>query len=420
MTFSTLEVQESIVKALHEQGINTPTTIQQKAIPSIIAGKDVIGMSTTGSGKTVAFGIPVIQRVTPKQGLQALLLAPTRELAVQIANELKKFSRYLDHSVATIFGGVGMEPQIDALTTADIVVGTPGRVLDHLNRRTMDLSKLHCFVLDEADKMVEMGFIEDIEEILRFTPANKQILLFGATLSSEIDYLKKAYMCEPLIAEAELRVKEDLLEQYYYNTQPHEKFSLLVHLLKKEETEQVIVFCSARSTVELVTKNLRQQGIKAISIHGKLSQNRRLQVIGQFHDGKTNVLVASAVAARGLDIKGISHVINYDLSRDPQEYIHRVGRTARAGASGKAITLLCPRDHGTFHQVLDRFRMPVEELLKEKFAQLRFDARINQNREGRYGQGRNQRSFSSRNGSSRRNSRPGNRRNSSGPRRSYN
>ena len=416
MKFEDLQVNIDIVRSLNELGINEPTLIQQKAIPLIREGKDVIGMSKTGSGKTAAFGVPILEKIKPGQGLQVLVMAPTRELAVQISSELQKFGKYLKFKIATVFGGVSLEPQTRQIAVADIVVGTPGRLLDHLNRRNLNLSKINCFVLDEADKMVEMGFIEDINQILNYTPRDKQVLLFGATISTEIDRLKEQHMDNPAVAEAESQVKEDFLEQYYYDIQAHEKFSLLVHLLKKEETDRVIIFCSARSTVELITKNLRNNGIKNEMIHGKLSQNRRLQVIDSFNKDKIKILVASAVAARGLHIDGVSHVFNYDLSQDPQEYIHRVGRTARAGQYGKAITLLGPRDHDTFRYILDRYRIDVEELPREDFAKVRFDARREQ-KQG-FGSRGNWRGRSNSRGGSGDRSR-GSGRSYSGPRRSY-
>ena len=373
MNFTSLEVKQEIVQALKEEGIVEPTAIQQKTIPLVYSGNDLVGISRTGSGKTASFGIPLIEKVIPGMGVQGLVLAPTRELANQISNELRKWSKYLNLNIATVFGGVGMEPQIRAIAKAEIVVGTPGRMLDHLGRDNLDLSKLKCFVLDEADKMVEMGFIEDIERIISAMPNSRQIILFGATISDEIDYLKKRYMNSVVVAEAELQVEKDLLEQYYYEIKSHEKFSLLVHLLNKEETDRVIIFCSKRSTVELVNKNLRAQGIKSEMIHGKMTQNRRLSVIEGFNKGKTDYLVASAVAARGLDIKGVTHIFNYDLANDPQEYIHRVGRTARAGESGKAITLLSQQDHDAFRAIFSRFPVDVEELPLENFKRLRFD-----------------------------------------------
>lgn len=373
MKFEDLQVNNELIKALKDQNITEPTQIQEKAIPLVLSGKDVIGMSMTGSGKTAAFGIPLLQNLEPGKGLQVLVMAPTRELANQISQEISKFGKYMKFNITTVFGGVGFEPQIRGMAKADIVVGTPGRLLDHLRSRNIDLSKIRCFVLDEADKMVEMGFIEDVSKILDATPKTRQVLLFGATISNEIERLKKNYMKDPQVARAETRVEEDLLEQYYYNIDHREKFSLLVHLLKKEETGRVLIFCSARSTVELVGKNLRKQGIKSDCLHGKMPQNKRLHIIDRFNHGNTKILVASSVAARGLDIKDITHVFNYDLSQDPQEYIHRIGRTARAGETGKAITLLSDRDHETFSVILSKYSMKVDVLPTENFQKLRFE-----------------------------------------------
>ena len=222
--------------------------------------------------------------------------------------------------------------------------------------------------------MVDMGFIEDIEAILKHTPKHKQMLLFGATLSKEVDKLKRDHMHDPVVAKTDAFVEEDALKQNYYDVQPHEKFSLLVHLLKKEKTGRVLVFCSARSTVELVARNLQRIGIPAEMMHGKLNQNRRLRVLENFHKGRPPLLVASAVAARGLDIKDVSHVINYDLSQDAQEYVHRIGRTARAGESGKAITLLSHKDHDAFRTILGRYSVNVEKMPAERFPMLQFQA----------------------------------------------
>ncbi len=389
MSFEQLNLNAEVIKALAEEGISAPTKIQEMAIPMILAGRDVIGMSFTGSGKTVAFGAPIIQNIKPRAGLQTLILTPTRELAVQIATELKKFSKYKRCYLACVYGGVALGPQIEEMGKADIVVGTPGRMLDHLQRGNLNLSHINCFVLDEADKMVEMGFIEDVEKILSQTPENRQILLFGATISCEIDHLKVDYMHNPIVAEADKYVKQELLEQFYYNISHNQKFSLLVHLLKKGtaiplnvETEdgvkldvmdRVLIFCSSRSTVELLTSNLRHQGVKAEMIHGKMSQSKRLQVIDRLNHDKLKILVASPVAARGLDIKNITHIFNYDLSPDPQEYVHRIGRTARAGESGKAITLLSDKDYAVFGQIFDRYRLDIKELPLEEFPRLRFE-----------------------------------------------
>ncbi len=390
MKFSELNIMPEIIKALAEQNITEPTMVQEKSIPVIKQGKDIIGISKTGSGKTLAFGIPLLEKIRKGQGLQAIVLAPTRELAVQIANELKKYSKDLGLRIATVYGGVGYNPQIEALAKSEIAVATTGRLLDHMRQNNFDLKRIHTVILDEADKMVDMGFIEDIDQILSQAPKDRQILLFGATIGDEINRLKSKYMREYVTIKAETHVKDDFLEQYYYNVKQHEKFSLLMHLLEKEDTDRVIVFCSARKTVDAVARNLRKQGIKAEMIHGKLTQKKREIVIEKFKKG-TKVLVASAVAARGLDINGVSHVINYDLSQDPEEYIHRVGRTARAGESGKAITLLSDRDHEAFSHILNRFPIDVKLLPKEDFKKMPFDmgqSRRDFRQHGRQGSGR--------------------------------
>ncbi len=375
MNFEELNVDPKIVKALAELGIKEPTTIQSDAIPIIRSGKDLIGKSKTGSGKTAAFGVPIVEMIEPKKGLQVLIMAPIRELALQIAEELEKFGKYMGISVTTVFGGVGLGPQITAMAKAEIVVATPGRLLDHLQRGNIDLSHIKQVVLDEADKMVDMGFIEDVDRIIQAMPEKKQVLLFGATISDEVNRLKKKHMHDPEVVKSESQVKSEFLEQHYYNIEAHEKFSLLVHLLKNEPTSLSIIFCAKRSTVEMVSHNLRRQGIKSEMIHGKLSQNRRLSVMADFKNGKPNVLVASAVAARGIDIRDVTHVFNYDLSQDPQEYIHRVGRTARAGETGKAITLLSPQDYDTFNSILRFYDVRVEAMPRINFPKLQFDAR---------------------------------------------
>ncbi len=382
MSFKELEVRQDIVDALKDMGITKPTQIQQKTIQMVKQGKDVIGMSKTGSGKTAAFGVPILEMISPKAGVQTLIIAPTRELVVQIAREMRKFGKNMRVSIATVYGGVAIDPQIERIAHSEVIVGTPGRLLDHLERRTLDLSKIRTFVLDEADKLVEMGFIEDIERILGHTPKQKQILLFGATLSDEIEHIKKKHMHDPVTVKAETHVEEDFLKQYYYDIKSHEKFSLLVHLLRKERVKKAIIFCSSRTTVEIVAKNLRAQGIRAEMIHGKLSQNRRQKVIDDFNKSASSFLVASAVAARGLDIKFVSHIYNYDLAQDPQEYVHRIGRTARAGEHGKAITLLSEKDYDAFSDIQRRFPVNITKLPNERFRRLRFDARVERRRSG--------------------------------------
>ena len=374
MKFSELNISPNIVRALDEIDIKEPTGIQEKSIQTIKEGKDLIGISKTGSGKTLAFGVPVLENVVKKQGVQVLVMAPTRELASQISKEMSKFGKYVNFSIATVFGGVAIGPQMDKIARSEIVVGTPGRILDHLGRGTLKLNKLKTFVLDEADKMVDMGFIDDINRILECTNRDRQILLFGATISNEVKYIKQRHMNKPVTVKAESQVHEDLLEQFYYDINQNEKFSYLMHLLSKEQTNRVIIFCSTKATVNVLTKNLRRQGIDADMIHGDLTQNRRMKVIEAFNNGRQEVLVASAVAARGLDIKNVSHVFNYDLPRNPEEYIHRIGRTARAGEYGKAISLLSRRDHDAFGEIKRRYRIKIERLDLESFPKVQFDA----------------------------------------------
>ncbi len=371
MVFNTINKQ--ITKALSEEGIKEPTEIQEKAIPVIMEGKDVIGISKTGSGKTATFGIPLLEQIESNKKLQVCVLAPTRELAMQISRELNKFGKYLKFSIATVYGGVAYDNQIKEMKTSEILVGTPGRILDHLERGNLNLSSIKFFVLDEADKMVSMGFIEDITRILQTTPKKKQMLLFGATISNEVKHIKAKFMNDPVTIKAEIKVHKEALKQYYYNVKSNDKFSLLVHLLKKEKIEKAIIFCSTIKNVEFVARNLEKQKIKAEKIHGKLTQNKRIKNLEAFNNNKIDILIASAVAARGLDIKFVTHVFNYDLSQDAEEYIHRVGRTARAGEQGKAITLLSERDHDAFRTVIHRFSVDVEQLPLENFEKLKLD-----------------------------------------------
>ncbi len=375
VSFNDLSINPSFLKGLEEQGITSPTEIQSKTIPLAVSGRDVIGIAKTGSGKTLAFGIPVLEKVVKGGGVQAIVLSPTRELAVQISSEFEKLSRTIGLRIATIYGGVAFDPQVRALSRAEVVVGTPGRVLDHLRQGTLDPSLINLVVLDEADKMVSMGFIDDIKTIISAVPNKPQFLLFGATVSQEVDSLKRDYMVDPAVVRAETSVDQSLLEQFYYDTVRNEKFSLLVHLLKKGSDGKVIVFCSTIRTVELVADNLKRQGFRVLMIHGKMSQSSRLRMVDAFNNSEADLLVASPVAARGIHVDDVSLVINYDLSRDAEEYVHRVGRTARAGNKGRAVTLLSDEDHAVFQQIINRFSVPVVKLEKESFPRVNFVVR---------------------------------------------
>jgi superfamily II DNA/RNA helicase len=351
--FRELKLDEKILKSLKELKITEPSEIQAKAIPFVLEGRDVLGSSATGSGKTLAFGSGLIEKVKEGKGIQALVLTPTRELAKQITSNLRKFSKYYDLSITEIYGGVRFDPQVRALKKAEVVVGTPGRILDHIQRKTIDLSKVNFLVLDEADRMLEMGFIEDVTKIIKNCPKERQTLLFSATIPMDIEDLSKDYMKNPEFVSAVSQVDPTKLNQIFYDVQPNLKFSLLVHLLKKEKSGLVMVFCNTRRNVDIVTKALKDNDIDVLALHGGLTQNKRGNIMKAFHSNKAHVLVCTDVAARGLDIKDVSHVYNYDSPKTTIEYIHRIGRTARAGEEGKAISIVAQRDYENFRNVCD-------------------------------------------------------------------
>lgn len=353
MKIEQLAVQEPILKAMQQLGYTELTAIQEKAIPLILEGKDVFGHSSTGSGKTAAFGIPILQNVVKGKGIQCLILTPTRELCVQVTDSLRSLGKFLQLHITSVYGGVGIEPQIHALRRAEIVVATPGRTMDHVERGTISFSNLRYFVLDEADKMFEMGFLEAVEEIMQYIPNERQTLLFSATLPSTVKHLIQKHLKNPVTLKGELHVDKLLLKQTYIVVPQQEKFSLLVHFLKKNQDEGLaLVFCGTRHQVDLLTKNLKVQGIHVMAIHGGLSQSKRLYALDALKKEQINVLVATDVAARGLDIKHVSHVYNYDVPNSALEYVHRIGRTARAGMKGDAVTLLSERDYDNFNTIL--------------------------------------------------------------------
>jgi len=362
--FRELKLSESLLKAIKELNFTEPTEIQKKTIPLVLEGKDVIGSSATGSGKTLAFGVGIIENIKKGKGIQALILTPTRELANQVTNHLRVFSRYYSLIISEIYGGVSMGPQVQALHRSEVIVGTPGRILDHLNRRNLDLDKIKFLVLDEADKMLDMGFIEDVQDIINKCSKDRQTLLFSATISKDIERIAKRYMKNPVYVEVESYVDSSKLQQIFYDVPQNLKFSLLVHLLNKEKDGLIMVFCNTRRNTDLVVKNLKRYNIHSSAIHGGLSQAKRNSIIKELHSSEAFILVCTDVAARGLDIKNISHVYNYDVSPTSKEYIHRVGRTARAGKKGIAVTLVSPRDYENFRNVCadDSLKIHKEDL----------------------------------------------------------
>jgi ATP-dependent RNA helicase DeaD len=397
--FENLGLSKEFLKLLEKADLVKPSEIQGKAIPLVLKGKDVIGGSATGSGKTLAFGAGIIENVQKNKGLQALILTPTRELAEQVGKVLRKFSEHKKLNVTMVYGGVNINPQINALRNSEIVVGTPGRILDHLERRTIRFSEMKTLVLDEADRMLDMGFITDIERILSHCPKERQTLLFSATISHDIIEIAEKHMRNPTNISVESYVDPTKLKQIYYDVQRSMKFSLLIHLLKKERSGLIMVFCNTRQNADFVADNLNRMKIDALSIHGGLAQEKRNKIMEKFHGKNIYVMVCTDVAARGLDIKGVSHVYNYDIPKTSKEYIHRIGRTARAGKEGIAINILADRDYENFSNVLrdklihvEKEEVPKMEFIrvelqeKKRFGQRNF-GRESENR-GRYSPGR--------------------------------
>jgi len=372
MKFEDMNIEPDIKDSLIDIGFESPTEIQLETIPLIKNGYDVIGQSETGSGKTAAFGIPIVERVVKGDGIQAIILAPTRELARQISGDLKKYSRLKKLYIQTVYGGVSIIPQISGLRRADIVVGTPGRTLDHMRRGTIDTKNVKIFVLDEADEMIDMGFIEDIEKIERQIPKKRQTLLFSATMSSRLKDMRNRFTKNAKKIKTKDKVSESVLKQYYCDIDQRSKFSLLVHLINKEKPRLSIIFCNTRKIANEISMNLRYNKIDALVLHGGLTQAKREMTLKDFHNGKIKILVATNVAARGLDIKSVSHVFNYNIPQDPEDYTNRIGRTARAGKSGKAISLLSRDEHGSFRRIMNIFSYDVEKIVISDFKSLPF------------------------------------------------
>ncbi len=360
MKFTEMNLKPEYIKALEKQKITVPTKVQVETVPVMMQGKDIIVRSKTGSGKTIAFLLPILQNLN-KTGLQALILTPTRELAWQIDKEIRK----LDKKVRslTVYGGIGINPQIDRLHKGvDIVVGTPGRILDHLERGTIDFSALRFAVLDEADRMLDMGFIDDMQRILSALPKERQTTLFSATMPSEIISLSKKYM-KPEISRIILEQDEitvNKIKQICYGMDQREKMDTLVKILRKPGINKVMIFCNTKSWAENLGNILRRKGFRVASIHSGLSQSRRNRVIQDFKARIFNVLVCTDVAARGLHIDGVSHVINYDLPRNPKDYIHRIGRTGRAGEEGDAISFCTQKDEPMLKNIEREIQMTLE------------------------------------------------------------
>ncbi|PMP63234.1 MAG: ATP-dependent helicase [Sulfurihydrogenibium sp.] len=364
-TFQNLGISQETLKSLDSLGYQKPTEIQEKAIPVVLSGKDLVAQAQTGTGKTAAFGIPIVEKVNTKQKkIQALVLVPTRELAIQVAKEIKELGKNKKVFVLSVYGGKSMKHQIDFLKKGNdvVIVGTPGRVKDLLNRGFLKLDNVKMFVLDEADRMLEMGFIEDIEEIMSYLPEERQNLLFSATMPKEILELAEEFLNEDYET---IKVKPDeitveKIKQIIYRVDPKNKFSKLIQILSENDAEKTIIFTQTKLEADELAEKLKEEGFNVSAIHGDFSQKKRETVLHNFRTGKLKILVATDVAARGLDIKGVELVINYGLPRDAESYIHRIGRTGRAGKEGTAISIATPSEDKSLENILKKTKANIE------------------------------------------------------------
>lgn len=359
--FSDFNLSTELDKALSQMGFEEPTPIQAQALPIALLGKDIIGQAQTGTGKTTAFGVPLIEKASVEEAsIQGLVLAPTRELAVQVAEELNRIGHVKGIRTLPIYGGQDIVRQIKALKKRPhIIAATPGRLIDHIERKTIRLQNIHTVILDEADEMLNMGFIEDIEKILSGIPAERQTLLFSATMPRRIQLLAEKFMQEPELVKVkakEMTVKN--IEQNYLEVQEKQKFDVLCSLLDLQSPELAIIFGRTKKRVDELVEGLVKRGYSAEGIHGDIPQTKRDQVIRRFKDQTIDIMVATDVAARGLDISGVSHVYNFDIPQDPESYVHRIGRTGRAGNKGIAISFVTPRE-------IDHLRV-IESVTKSK------------------------------------------------------
>ena len=368
-SFTDLNLSEALLRALADLKFETPSPIQAQTIPLLLDGRDLIGQAQTGTGKTAAFALPILQRLVPHQmGTQALILAPTRELAIQVAAHFEALSVHQKGTQVTVLcGGQDYRPQLKKLRDgAQIVVGTPGRILDHIERGTLKLDTLSTFVLDEADEMLRMGFIEDVEMILSKLPEMKQIALFSATMPPRIRQIANRYLNDPVSIEIRMETATvKSIEQKFLFSSQGQKPDALLRILAVEASQGVIVFVRTKTGTEEVAELLQQHGHRAMAIHGDITQSLRERVITQFKQGAIDILVATDVAARGLDVDRVTHVINYDMAHDCETYVHRIGRTGRAGRSGVTILFATPKESRMLHTIERHTRQRIEKIYDE-------------------------------------------------------
>ncbi|HEV2122764.1 MAG TPA: DEAD/DEAH box helicase, partial [Chloroflexota bacterium] len=352
--FADLGLSEPLLKAIADVGFEEPTPVQSETIPILLEGRDLIAQAQTGTGKTAAFALPILDRLVPgAKDPQALILAPTRELAIQVAQTFHQLGKTRNTRALAIYGGQPISRQLRALQyPVDVIVGTPGRVMDHMRRETMNLDNVSMLILDEGDEMLNMGFIEDIEWILERIPSERQTGLFSATMPDRIARLARRYLKNP----ARVAVKSEKMtvkgtEQSYYEVVQRAKVEALTRILDLEMPESAIIFCRTKREVDNLAQQLQSLGYPADALHGDLNQTQRDRVMARFRSGQDELLVATDVAARGLDVENVTHVINYDIPGDPENYVHRIGRTGRAGRTGMAITLVTPRERRLMNMI---------------------------------------------------------------------
>jgi ATP-dependent RNA helicase DeaD len=375
-SFNEFGLAPEIIEDLALKHITKPTLVQEKTIPLILKGSDVLVQSETGSGKTICFALPAINKIDKEKGIQALVIAPTRELAKQVATEYEKFSKTKGLKISIVYGGVSINNQINDLMKSEVVVGTPGRLLDLIQRNALKLDNCKIFTIDEADKLMEMGFIEDIEKIMKHLPKKRQTLMFSATINNQVNKIVEKYLNNPSRIMLENTIKKLLLKQYYYDVSIKDRTSLLVHLLKSENRGLVLVFANTKHQTRFLAKALQKNGIKADCINGDMSQNLREKVLKEFSSGKIDTLIATDVAARGIHVDDVSHVINYDLPEDSETYLHRIGRTARSGKKGIAIILLSDKDYNNMSKIRKELKQDIEKKESPKFEAVKIDFKM--------------------------------------------
>lgn len=357
--FKELNIDEKILQVIQEEGFEKPTKIQEKAIPIVLEGKDVIVKSATGSGKTLIYASRIVMDTKKGEGVQSLILLPTRELALQVEQELEKYSKYADLNVVLLHGGSDVDAQANKIKNAEIVVGTPGRVMDHLKRDNLNLDKIKTLVFDEADLMITNEYLEQVGEIIESCADERQDMLFSATYSEEIEKLAKTYLKDPVMVSAHSYVDEEKLKQVIYEVDSKHKLSLLVNILKREPFGLVIVFTNRQETTKLIEKTIKKNisGVEVEILHSGLASGKRNRIIEDFKKHNFDILVTTDITGRGLDIEGVTHIINYTIPNDHSKYVHRVGRTARAGNEGKVINLISHQDLEKFAEVLRKHKM---------------------------------------------------------------